>query len=148
MFFYKTKRVGSGMKKLLGFLIILLPLCVLAQGNRGVDGAGNLVFQYSRTTEVNPQNAGELVVTFIFVNGNAQQAITYRQERAEAKVRWISTPGGSLSHETVVDAVTANLAPGQGVVWRFAVPNNAGKLEPAAIMMMREDFGVEKIMLE
>ena len=135
------------MKKILCLFFLLFPIWLSAQCDRGVDAAGNLLFQYSRTTAVNPQNSAELVVTFVFVNGNAQQAVTYRQERGGG-FRWISTSGGVRSHETVVDAVTANLAPGQGVVWRFAVPNNAQKPEPAAILMMHEDFGVEKILLE
>lgn len=136
------------LKKLILLVALALPLLVSAQSNRKLDTLGNLLYQYSRTYERNPQNADELLVTFVFVNGNSQQAVTFRQEVVDGSFRWISTPGGSQSHETVVEAATANLAPGQGVAWKYAFKPAKGKLEKAALMIMDGHYAVEKIILE
>ena len=92
------------------------------------------------------------VVTFVFVNGNAQRAITFRQEALDGTVGWLETEGGETGTETIVDFVTANLAPSQSVAWKYTyAPKNgtsAIPLERAALLIMEEDFGTEKIMLK
>lgn len=140
------------MKKILFFAALLLPIMLWAQTDRKVDAQGALLYQYSRTSELNQQNPSERVVTFVFVNGNAQRAITFRQESIEGTVRWIDTQGGETGTETIVDFVTANLAPGQTIAWRYVFAPKKGTtpavLERAALLIMEEDFGTEKIMLK
>ena len=140
------------MKKILLIAALLLPVFLSAQTDRKVDAQGSLLYQYSRTSVINPQNPSERIVTFVFVNGNAQRAITFRQESVEGTVRWISTEGGEPGTETIVDFVTANLAPGQTIAWKYAFAPQKGTapipLERAALLIMEEDFGTEKIILK
>ena len=140
------------MKKILLIAALLLPFLLSAQTDRKVDAYGNLLYQYSRTSVINPQNPSERIVTFTFVNGNAQRAITFRQESLEGTVSWLETEGGETGTETIVDFVTANLAPGQTIAWRYVFAPKKGTtpavLERAALMIMEEDFGTEKIMLK
>lgn len=140
------------MKKILFFAALLLPIMLWAQTDRKVDAQGALLYQYSRTSELNQQNPSERVVTFVFVNGNAQRAITFRQESLEGTVSWLETEGGETGTETIVDFVTANLAPGQTIAWRYVFAPKKGTtpavLERAALLIMEEDFGTEKIILK
>ena len=139
------------MKKIVAIVTVLLPLLAFAQTDRKVDVQGNLRYQYSRTSVIDPQNSSVRIVTFVFVNGNAQRAISFRQEAIEGIVSWLETEGGDTGTETIVDFVTANLAPGQSVAWKYTFSPKQGNspvaLERAAILIMEEDFGTEKIML-
>ena len=139
------------MKKLLVIALLLLPLLLAAQTDRKVDAQGNLLYQYSRTSVIDPLNPSVRVVTFVFVNGNAQRAVTFRQESLDGTVGWLETEGGETGTETIVDFVTANLAPGQSVAWKYTFAPKKGRdpvpLERAALLIMEEDFGTEKIML-
>ena len=140
------------MKKIVAIVAFLLPLLTFAQTDRKVDAQGNLLYQYSRTSVINPQNPSERIVTFVFVNGNAQRAITLRQESLDGTVSWLETEGGETGTETIVDFVTANLEPGQSVAWKYTFSPKQGNspvaLERASILIMEEDFGTEKIMLK
>lgn len=140
------------MKRILLIAALLLPILLSAQTDRKVDAQGNLLYQYSRISETNPQNPAERIVTFVFVNGNAQRAITFRQESVEGTVRWIDTQGGETGTETIVDFVTANLEPRQTVAWKYAFSPKTGNtpatLERAALLIMEEDYGTEKIILK
>lgn len=140
------------MKKFFLIAAFLSPFLLFGQSDRKVDAQGALLYQYSRTSEMNPQNPSERIVTFVFVNGNAQRAITFRQESVEGTVHWISTEGGEPGTETIVDFVTANLAPGQTVAWKYGFAPKTGNdpavLERAALLIMEEDFGTEKIILQ
>lgn len=129
-------------------LFLLLPFGLSAQADRQVSELGKLGYQYSRTFERNPQNANELIVTFVFVNGCRQHAITLRQEFEKDSFRWISTPDGTRGGESFVASSTANLAPNQSVIWKYAVRTNRGHPDRAALMILGEDYGVEKIFLE
>ena len=139
------------MKKIIVIAALLLPLLLSAQTDRKVDAQGNLLYQYSRTSVIDPMNPSVRVVTFVFVNGNVQRAVTFRQETLDGTVGWLETDGGETGTETIVDFVTANLAPGQSVAWKYTyAPKNgtsAIPLERAALLIMEEDFGTEKIML-
>ena len=140
------------MKKIFLIAAFLLPLLLSAQTDRKVDAQGNLLYQYSRSSIINPQNPSERIVTFVFVNGNAQRAITFRQESLDGTVGWLETEGGETGTETIVDFVTANLEPGQSVAWKYVFAPKQGSaavpLERAALMIMEEDFGTEKIILK
>ena len=76
---------------------------------------------------------------------------TFRQESLDGTVGWLETEGGETGTETIVDFVTANLAPGQSVAWKYTFAPKKGRdpvpLERAALLIMEEDFGTEKIML-
>lgn len=129
-------------------LFLLLSFGLSAQADRQVSEVGKLGYQYSRTFERNPQNANELIVTFVFVNGCRQHAITLRQEFEKDCFRWISTPDGTRGGESFVAFSTANLAPNQSVIWKYAVRTNHAHPDRAALMILGEDYGVEKIFLE
>ena len=139
------------MKRFFAIAALLLPILLSAQTDRKLDAQGKLLYQYSRTSVVDSENPSVRVVTFVFQNGNAQRAITFRQETIEGVVRWLETSGGEPGAETIVDYVTANLAPGQSVAWKYTYApksgNNAIPLERAALLIMEEDFSTEKIML-
>lgn len=140
------------MNKLLISLLLLFPLAIAAQSDTVTDAHGHLLYLYNRTSTVNPDNESELLVTFSFTNGHDHQAISFRQEAMDGLVRWINTDGGEPGKEKVVDFVTANLSPNQTVTWTYAVTPRSGtklpKLEKAAILLMHEDYGVEKIWLK
>lgn len=131
---------------------MLLPVLLFAQTDRKLDAHGNLLYQYSRTSVTDAEDPSVLIVTFVFQNGNAQRAITFRQETVDGIVRWLETEGGEPGAETIVDYVTANLAPGQSVGWKYTYSPKSGKpavpLERAALLIMEEDFSTEKILLK
>ena len=85
------------------------------------------------------------------MNGNHLAAISLRQETFDTQVRWIDIAGGTAGHEEVVEFVTANLEPNQTITWSYAVSAKKGKVsapEKAALLIMDEKYGVEKIWLK
>lgn len=133
-------------------LPFLFPFLCLAQSNRVTDEKGNLMYEYSRSFEKNPNKSTEVLVTFTFTNGKKQSAISFRQEVLDTRLSWLDTTGGTAGHEESVEFVTANLAPNQTVTWKYAVTTRKKKapaaLEKAAILIMNGDYQVEKIWLE
>ena len=141
------------MKKILLLLIVwAMPFVLLAQTDRKVDSNGVFQYQYSRTYAVNPDNESEMLVTFVFVNGAQPRAISLRQEVLESVVLWLEIPGGAAGHETVVEFVTANLEAGETVTWKYAISTRKGSCplipEQAALLVMHENYGVEKVWLK
>ena len=139
------------MKNIIFLFLFLLPAVAFAQSDRKVDSHGNLLYQYQRTASEPCDTCTELKVTFLFVNGNRPAAISFRQETLDTKVRWIDISGGTAGHEEVVDFVTANLEPNQTITWSYAVSAKIGKVsapEQAALLIMDEKYGVEKVWLK
>lgn len=137
------------MKKLFFTLLTCLPMALSAQSDRCVDNTGKLLYQYNRTIE--KINETQLLVTFIFINGTEQTAISLRQETMSGTVIWQSTALGQTEHDVIVDLCTANLAPNQSVSWKYIYTPKKESKEPAiersALMIMQDDYQVKKIML-
>lgn len=137
------------MKNLIFAILLFLPTLVWGQSDRKLDAQGNLIYQYNRTVTENPQNSSEKIVTFVFVNGNSQRAISYRQETLNGIVSWTSTSNGKLTNETIVDCVTTNLKPGESVTWKYTYSPRKGSattaLDKAAILIMDDTYATEKI---
>ena len=141
------------------FLIVVFILSLAAgvfaqpQSDRKVDDSGKLIYQYSRSCAKNPANPSEVLVSFVFINGKNQMAISYRQEHFNSGVRWISTAGAHVKIDTLVDALTANISPSDSVVWTFAIEKGVKDkqgttVEPAAILLMDDTQEVQKIYFE
>lgn len=139
------------MKKIILLLGVLLPGLAFAQTDRKLDTDGKLLYQYQRTVSDPCDTCKEITVTFLFVNGSRPTAISLRQEAFDTHVRWIDIAGGTAGHEDVVEFVTANLEPNQSVTWNYAVSAKKGKVsvpEKAALLIMDEKYGVEKVWLK
>ena len=139
------------MKKIILLLGLLLPTWAFAQADRKLDADGKLLYQYQRTVSEPCDTCTEITVTLLFVNGNHPTAISLRQEAFDTQVRWIDIAGGTAGHEEVVEFVTANLEPNQTITWSYAVSAKKGKVsapEKAALLIMDEKYGVEKIWLK
>lgn len=135
------------------FLILLFSIRVSAQSDRKVDDSGDFIYQYNRTCAQNPSNPSEIIVSFVFINGKNQMAISYRQEHIGSPIRWISTEGGHQKNEELVDAITANLAPSDSVVWSFAIEKGMKDktgvtIETAALLLMDESREVVKLLFD
>lgn len=136
------------MKNLLFLLLLAFPFSILAQSDRVVDSSGDLLYQYSRTIEKNADN--NLVVTLVFVNGKNQTAISLRQESMSGNVQWLNHNSGKVKQEKIVNACTANISPNQSLSWTYLYkPQSASAsptLERCALMIMQDDYQVNKIM--
>ena len=140
------------MKRLLSLLFcfaLAFALYAQPQSDRKVDDSGNLLYQYCRSVSKNPENRSEVLVSFVFINGKNQMALSYRQEHFDSKIRWITTAGAHVKNEEFVDALTVNLAPNDSVVWTFAIEKGARDksgvtVETAALLLMDDSFKVQK----
>lgn len=134
------------MKKIHLVLALLLPFLCYSQSDRKLYPNGKLAYQYNRVVEANPENPQEQLVTFIFVNGESQQAISLRQELMESTIRWIETTGGNVGKDDLVETLSANLAPNQSIAWKYAlIPKTGSKVERSAVLVIHDDYSSEKI---
>ena len=140
---------------LIAVFILSLIVSVFAQpqSDRKVDDSGNLIYQYSRSCAKNPAKPSEVLVSFVFINGKNQMAVSYRQEHFNSSVRWVATEGAHQKNEAFVDALTANIVPGDSVVWTFAIEKGVKDkqgttIEPAAILLMDDTQEVQKVYFE
>ena len=128
------------MKKLLGFLVIVLWAIPLswAQKDSVSDAAGNLLYQYERIVEQASDNPRKAIVTFYFKNGLEQRAITYRQEKLVSKIEWVKKGKSVVKKEGIVEKITANLNPGEAIEWKLQIQYNTKKrkaiVEKAALL--------------
>ena len=144
------------MKPLLSFFtFILLTITTLhAQGDRLVDSTGRFKYQYNRTILNDVNDSRRAVVTFVFINGDEQTAISYRQEVLDGTLTWLNTNKGTVSREKLVEVITANLAPKETLVWKFAFQNKPLRkdgrtaVEKAALMILNSGFEAEKIIFD
>lgn len=119
-----------------------------SQSNRYLDSTGTFHWQYHYCVVRDYPDTTKALVTFVFVNGEKQTAISLRHECFHSKIDWIEMEEGTLTSEEKVESLTANLAPNQAVVWRFRTSSGSGKrsisVEESAILIMNEEFVVLK----
>ena len=125
-------------------LFCLLPFLLFAQNNRLTNDKGQLLWQYNQIVHIDEQNQNTIKVSFIFINGINQTAISLRQELFNAQMEWLETSDIQIKKEEHVEFLTANLAPGQSVVWKYVIKNKELLLEKSALLIMNEDFEVRK----
>ena len=132
-------------------LLFLLPNILFCQSNRLTNDKGQLLWQYNQTVTVDEKNPKTLLVTFVFINGINQTAISLRQELFNSQIEWLNTDSIQIEKEERVEFLTANLAPHQSIVWKYTLKTKlVGKeliLEKSAILIMNENFEVRKEMI-
>lgn len=137
------------MRKILSSLLLLILCSALhSQSNRYLDSAGVFHWQYHYSVTRDFSDSTQALITFVFVNGEKQCAISLRHECFHSKIEWVEIEEGTLSSEKKVEAITANLAPNQVVVWKFKTSSKSPKtpisVEESAILIMNETFAVRK----
>ena len=135
----------------IAFCFLLFAFCffpIYAQNNRLTNEKGQLLWQYNQTVTVDEKNPNTLLVTFVFINGINQTALSLRQELFHSQIAWLDTANIQTGKEERVEFLTANLAPNQSVVWKYALQTKlTGKeliLEKSAVLIMNEEFEVRK----
>jgi hypothetical protein len=130
---------------------LLFAFCFInlfAQNNRLTTEKGELLWQYNHHLEVDESNPNTILATFVFINGINQTAISLRQENFRSQIEWLETTEIQVEKEERVEFLTANLAPGQSLVWRYTlkprVKDNELIAEKSAILIMNEDFEIRK----
>jgi len=122
-----------------------------AQSNRLTNENGQLIWQYNLVAVEDQENQNTLKVTFVFINGANQTAISLRQELFYSQIEWVETTNIQVEKEEYVDFLTANVAPNQSVVWKYVIfrkpSDNALILEKSALLIMDEDFTIRKEIL-
>ena len=82
----------------------------------------------------------------VFINGNAQTAIQYRQEFMNSEIEWIKTDNGTLKKEKFVDAITISIPPNVILTWQFKISDiatikkNIFEVEKAALLIMNDNY--------
>ncbi|MCL2435561.1 MAG: hypothetical protein FWD09_05410 [Lentimicrobiaceae bacterium] len=137
------------MRKLFFVIIILITIPnIFCQSNRLTNNKGQLLWQYNQTVTIDEKNPNTLLVTFVFINGINQTAISLRQELFNSQMEWLNADTIQIGKEERVEFSTVNLAPNQSVVWKYALTTrltgNELILERSAVLIMDEDFEVRK----
>lgn len=138
------------MRKFLIILISFFSLTCYAQDGQLKYQDGQLKCQYSRIMNMDTANSSRVLVTFTLVNGHKPLAISYRQENMKNIFGWQYCQVGDTTDDKLVKVITVNLAPDQSLIWQYAVANSAAgsrfvTIEPAALLVMDEQFEVSKI---
>jgi len=138
------------MRKFLLILLTLFSLTCYAQDGQLNYADGSLKCQYSRIANMDTANTSKVIVTMTFVNGHKPLAISYRQESMKNGFAWQYCQVGDTTQDKMVKVITLNLAPDQSLIWQYAVTNTASNsrsvtIEPAALLVMDEQFDVSKI---
>ena len=114
------------------------------------DAFGNFSFQYNRIIAKDTANPASAILTIVFINGNAQTAIQYRQEFMNSKIEWIKTDDGTPKKEKFVDALTTSIPPNNILTWQFKISDisnsnkNIFEVEKAALLIMNDNYQVTK----
>ncbi len=134
-------------KHILIALLVSIFSITSAQSNRLVSENGEFLWQYHRSAAWSP-GSDSLMVTFVFVNGNEQRAICFRQECFWSALTWRNIEGGITSTDKKVAVIQANLAPNQAISWSFTlndtIKHELPLLEKAAILMIDEEYNASK----
>ena len=121
---------------------------VFAQSNRLTNENGQLLWQYNQIVHLDTKTPNTLLVSFVFINGVKQTAITLRQELFNSQIEWLETTAADVEKEDRVEFLTVNLVPHQSVVWKYLLKNkpieNKLLLEKSAVLIMNENFEVRK----
>jgi len=131
-------------------LIFTIP-ALFSQSNRLTTEKGELLWQYNQHITIDENNPNTLLVTFVFINGMKQTAISLRQEFFYSQIEWLETANIQVGKEERVDFLTTNLVPGQSIVLKYALKtkltDNKLIAEKSAILIMDEEFEIRKEML-
>lgn len=144
------------MKRIILLIIIVTSslFSAFAQGNRYIDSTGQFKYQYNRTMILDANNPKQAIVTFVFINGNEQTGISYRQEVLNSQLAWQKTDKGVLKREKLVETITANLEPKETLVWKFTISNKPNRkdgkvlIEKGALLLINNDFVANKIIFD
>jgi hypothetical protein len=121
-----------------------------SEGETINDAFGNFSFQYNRIISKDTANPASAFVTIVFINGNAQTAIQYRQEFMNSNIEWIKTDDGTPKKEKFVDALTTSIPPNNILTWQFKISaisknnKNIFEVEKAALLIMNDNYQVTK----
>jgi len=126
-------------------------LPVAAQNNRLTNEKGQLLWQYNQSVTIDETQPNTVVVTFVFINGIKQTAITFRQELFYSQIEWLETATLQAEQEERVESVTANVAPNQSFVFKYVLKTKVIEkellLEKSALLIMNEEFEIQKEMI-
>ncbi|MCL2290859.1 MAG: hypothetical protein FWC34_09205 [Bacteroidetes bacterium] len=132
---------------LIAIFFTALP-ATFAQSNRLTTEKGELLWQYNQNVTIDKENPNNIVVTFVFINGINQTAISLRQELFTSKIEWLNTADVPVEKEERVDFLTVNLAPLQSIVWKYVLKpkpiDNELFSERSALLIMNEGFEIRK----
>jgi hypothetical protein len=110
-----------------------------------------LLWQYNQSVTIDEMQPNTVVVTFVFINGIKQTAITFRQELFYSQIEWLETANMQAEQEERVEFVTANVAPNQSVVFKYVLKTKIIEkellLEKSALLIMNEEFEIQKEMI-
>ena len=131
-------------------LSFLISACAQSSHADGNDSVTDFPFYYSRTITEDSLEKRKIYVTFIFENGKKQRAVTYRQEIMKNRIKWDESCQMSVANENdKVEKITANLSPFEKVEWQYSLSakpkESIIQIEKAALLIMNEQFEVEKI---
>jgi len=128
-------------------LILFTFSSILGQSNRLTNENGQLLWQYNQSVVVD-EKQNSFTVTFVFINGINQTAISLRQDLFKSQIEWLETSEIQVEKEGYVDFLTVNLAPSQSVVFKYVIKiklkDKELSLEKSAIFIMNEEFKIRK----
>jgi len=127
--------------------LILFGYVISAQSNRLTNEKGQLLWQYNQSV-VADEKQNSFSVTFVFINGINQTAISLRQDLFNSEIEWVETSNINVEKEVRVEFLTANLAPHQSVVIKYEIKTKLIDkeliLEKSAVFIMNENFEIRK----
>ncbi|MCL2167873.1 MAG: hypothetical protein FWH59_01970 [Lentimicrobiaceae bacterium] len=139
---------GFFISSFLFFLLFCFPNLLFGQSNRLTNENGQLLWQYNQIVTVKEEVPNTLFVSFVFINGVNQTAISLRQELFYSQIEWLDSLDLQIEKEDRVEFITANIKPHQSIILKYKLKNKTvGKelwLEKSAILIMNEEFEVKK----
>jgi hypothetical protein len=139
-------------KPITTFCLLLSAFCFLlsaqGQSNRLTNEKGQLLWQYTQTATIDEEDPKDIKVSFIFINGIHQTAISLRLELFYSTIDWRFPPDIKVEKDEKVEYVTINLAPNQYIILNYVAKNNIKikelMLEKSVLLIMHENFEVRK----
>ena len=132
---------------IISFLLLSF-FSVSAQNNRLTNENGQLLWQYNQHITENEKSPDTFLVTFVFVNGINQTAITLRQNLFKSDIEWWVTDNMKVEKTGHVDFFTTNLAPNQSIVVKYYLKSKSKTheyiAEKSALLIMNEQFEIRK----
>ncbi|MDR2979178.1 MAG: hypothetical protein LBV02_01850 [Bacteroidales bacterium] len=100
---------------------------------------GEFAYQYNRIIAADHSDPQKVIITFVFINGNATTAIQYRQEAMTGTVEWLDTDRGRSKKEKFVEVITATVPPNHIVSWKYSFTPKTKTTVNAKIKTMKVD---------